>query len=322
VARGILVTFAEFLDRGMLPNRFPDAGEAPEYNTVDATLWYVEAIRRYVEETGDAAIVAQLFPAIEDIVRWHRAGTRYGIHVDAADGLLASGEEGVQLTWMDAKVGDDVITPRTGKAVEINALWYRTLLTAADFAARLKRAPDEYCAQAEHVRASFAKFWNDAAAYTYDVIEGPWRSDASIRPNAVIAASLAPELFTPEQLRSIVLQASRTLATSAGLRSLAPDDPRFAGHYRGGPRERDRVYHQGTVWTWLLGPYVCAHVAAFGDRDRARELLGGIEHLLMAYGVGTLPEIADGDAPYEPRGCFAQAWSVSEILRAWKEVSR
>jgi predicted glycogen debranching enzyme len=321
VARNILTTFAQFLDRGMLPNRFPDAGEAPEYNTVDATLWFVEAIRRYVEATGDLGLAAQLLPAIGEIVRWHCAGTRYNIHVDENDGLLYAGEEGVQLTWMDAKVGDDVVTPRIGKPVEINALWYRALRTATAIAERNNAGcAAEHRARADRVRESFGRFWNEDAGYCYDVIDGPAGDDASIRPNAVIAASLPGTPLSLEQRKSIVTIAARTLLTPFGLRSLSPDDPRFIGRYGGNPRERDHAYHQGTVWPWLIGPFVSAHLSAFGDREKALDVLSAIEPFMTAYGIGTIAEIAEGDDPFRARGCIAQAWSVSEVLRAWHDV--
>jgi len=322
VARNILTTFAHFLDRGMLPNRFPDAGEAPEYNTVDATLWYVEAIRRYDEATGDHTLAEELLPAIAEIVKHHCEGTRYSIHVDESDGLLYAGEDGVQLTWMDAKVGDYVVTPRIGKAVEINALWYRTLQTAHAFAVRYNAAEAvEYATRAQRARDSFGRFWNEAAGYCYDVIGGPGGDDASIRPNAVIAASLPGTPLTLAQRESVLTVAARSLLTSFGLRSLAPDDPSYIGRYGGNQYERDRAYHQGTVWPWLLGPFVRAHLDTFGDRARALEFLAAIEGFMTSYGVGSIAEIADGDEPFDPRGCIAQAWSVSEILHAWHAVT-
>lgn len=321
VARDILATFAQFLDRGMLPNRFPDAGDAPEYNTVDATLWFIEAIRRYDEATGDRSLADELLPAIDEIVRRHTEGTRYGIRVDERDGLLYAGEPGVQLTWMDAKIGDFVVTPRIGKPVEINALWYRTLRTAHALAARRGDATAAaYADRADRVREGFGRFWNEATGYCFDVIDGPAGDDASIRPNAVIAASLADSPLEIAQRRSIVTVAARTLVTSFGLRSLAPDDPNYIGRYGGTPYERDRAYHQGTVWPWLLGPFASAHLAAFGDGARARAFLEPFASFVAAYGVGTLAEIADGDAPFDARGCIAQAWSVSEILRVWHEI--
>jgi predicted glycogen debranching enzyme len=320
IARAVLTTFARFLDRGMLPNRFPDGGEAPEYNTVDATLWYVEAIRRYFEATSDDGIVVELFPVLREIVEWHAKGTRYHIGVDPADGLLYAGESGVQLTWMDAKVGDDVITPRTGKAVEINALWYSALMTVASFARRTNADAAAYETLAQQVRDSFERFWNGVTGYCFDTLDGPEGNDPSIRPNAVVAASLPQTPLSAARCRAIVEVASRELATSFGLRSLSPGDSRYRGRYEGGPAQRDAAYHQGTIWPWLLGPFVSAHFKAYRDPARALSLLAGIKHAIRAYGVGTLAEIAEGDAPYAGRGCIAQAWSVAEILRAWQEI--
>jgi predicted glycogen debranching enzyme len=320
VARDVLSTFAHFVDRGMLPNRFPDAGEAPEYNTVDATLWYVDAVRRYVEDTGDDALLEGVFPALEEIVAWHCGGTRYGIRVDQADGLLYAGEDGVQLTWMDAKVGDRVITPRTGKAVEINALWYNALVAISAFARQLGKPHEPYRTIADRTAASFGRFWNDATGYCYDVIDGPYGSDAAIRPNAVIAASLAHTPLTLAQRARIVHVAGKQLVTPYGLRSLSPNDPQYQGRYTGVPEQRDGAYHQGTVWPWLLGPFVGAHLAVHGDPVAAAAFLDGIEDLVVAYGVGSMAEIAEGDAPHRPCGCIAQAWSVGEILRAWHAI--
>ena len=321
VARRILTTFARFVDRGMLPNRFPDAGEAPEYNTVDATIWYVEAIRAYHQATGDDALLTQLFPVLEEIVRWHRTGTRYGIAVDPADGLLRSGEPGVQLTWMDAKIGDWVVTPRTGKAVEINALWYNALCAMAFFARRLRRPPDEWESMAAHVKSGFTRFWNERAGYCYDVLDGPDGNDDALRPNQILAVSLSESPLSPEQQREVVDACARYLLTSFGLRSLAPGYLRYQGRYVGGPRERDAAYHQGPAWGWLLGPFVMAYLRAYGDPATALAFLEPMAHHLADYGVGSIAEIFDGDPPFTPRGCIAQAWSVAEILRAWMEIA-
>ena len=321
VAKRILTTFARFVDRGMLPNRFPDAGEVPEYNTVDAALWYVEAIRAYHQATGDDALLTQLFPVLEEIVRWHRTGTRYGIAVDPADGLLRSGEPGVQLTWMDAKIGDWVVTPRTGKAVEINALWYNALCAMAFFARRLRRPPDEWESMAAHVKSGFARFWNERAGYCYDVLDGPDGNDDALRPNQILAVSLSESPLSPEQQREVVDACARYLLTSFGLRSLAPGYLRYQGRYVGGPRERDAAYHQGPAWGWLLGPFVMAYLRAYGDPATALAFLEPMAHHLADYGVGSIAEIFDGDPPFTPRGCIAQAWSVAEILRAWMEIA-
>jgi len=321
LAQRILTTFARFVDRGMLPNRFPDAGEAPEYNTVDATLWYFEAVRAYHAATEDDGLLKQLFPALEQIVRWHREGTRYGIVEDPGDGLLRSGEPGVQLTWMDAKVGDWVVTPRMGKAVEINALWYNALCAMGAFARRLRRPADSWDKLAARVRDGFARFWNEAAGYCFDVVDGPEGDDAALRPNQLFAVSLPESPLSPERQRKVVDVCARNLLTSYGLRSLAPGHPQYQGHYGGGPWERDGAYHQGTVWGWLLGPFALAHLRVYGDHEAAQAFLQPLAHHLADYGVGSIAEIFDGDPPFTPRGCIAQAWSIAETLRAWQEIA-
>lgn len=322
VAASILRTFAAFVDRGMLPNRFPDQGETPEYNTVDASLWYFEAIRAYHAEqpAGDTALLRELYPALQEIIDWHRRGTRYGIHVDPADGLLVSGEEGVQLTWMDAKVCNWVVTPRTGKVVEINALWYNGLRVMADVARKLGEPAAEYDGLAGQVQASFGRFWNDELGYCYDVIDGPGGDDASLRPNQLLAVSLHHSPLDHTRQRAVVDVCARHLLTSHGLRSLAPGDAAYVGHYGGDRRRRDAAYHQGTVWAWLMGPFVSAHLRVYGDRALARFYLEPLLDHLASGCVGSINEIFDGDAPFTPRGAIAQAWSVAEVLRAWQET--
>ncbi|MEW6683374.1 MAG: amylo-alpha-1,6-glucosidase [Nitrospirota bacterium] len=317
VAFSILSTFARYVDRGMLPNRFPDAGETPEYNTVDATLWYVDAVRAYYDATGDADGLRRLFPVLQEILVWHVRGTRYRIGMDARDGLLYAGEPGVQLTWMDAKVGDWVVTPRIGKPIEINALWYNALCSMAEFARRLGKPVEEYEAMAARVQSGFARFWNEAAGYCYDVIDGPEGDDLALRPNQLLAVSLPQSPLRPAQQRAVVDACARNLLTSHGLRSLASDHPQYQGRYGGDPRSRDGAYHQGTVWGWLIGPFVLAHLRVYRDPTRAREFLEPIAAHLLAHGVGSMSEIFDGDAPFTPRGCIAQAWTVAEVLRAW-----
>ncbi|HSB79507.1 MAG TPA: amylo-alpha-1,6-glucosidase, partial [Candidatus Methylomirabilis sp.] len=278
VARRILTTFARFVDQGMLPNRFPDAGEAPEYNTVDATLWYFEAIRAYHAMAGDTTLLNQLYPVLEDIVRWHRKGTRYGVAEDPQDGLLRSGEPGVQLTWMDAKIGDWVVTPRTGKAVEINALWFNALCAMGTFARRLGRPAESYDSLAARVREGFGRFWDDAAGYCFDVIDGPDGNDPALRPNQVLAVSLPESALPPERQRQVVDACARSLLTSFGLRSLAPGHPQYRGRYLGGPRERDAAYHQGPAWGWLLGPFALAYLRVYKDAEGARTFLEPMAH--------------------------------------------
>lgn len=320
IARRILTTFARFIDRGMLPNRFPDAGEAPEYNTVDATLWYVEAIRAYHAATGDDGLLKELMPALESVVHWHREGTRYGIGVDPADGLLRSGEPGVQLTWMDAKIGDWVVTPRTGKAVEINALWYSALCALAGFAGRVGRAAAPYRDAAERVARSFDRFWNERDACCFDVIDGPDGADAALRPNQLLAVALPASPLSASRQRAVVEACGRHLLTSYGLRSLAPGHADYRTRYEGGPTERDAAYHQGTVWAWLLGPFALAHHRVFGDVAAARRFLAPLAHHLTDQCLGSIAEIFDGEPPFRPRGAVAQAWSVAETLRAWREL--
>ena len=319
IARRILRTFARLVDRGMLPNRLPDAGEPPEYNTVDATLWYVEAIRAYHAATRDDALLKELFPVLAEIVRFHREGTRYGIRMDA-DGLLTAGEPGVQLTWMDAKVGDWVVTPRMGKPVEINALWYNALRAMAGFARRLGRPAGSWDALADGARAGFERFWNEAADHCYDVIDGPSGHAAALRPNQILAVSLPESPLTPDRRRRVVDTCARHLLTAYGLRSLAPSDAQYQGHYGGDRLARDAAYHQGTVWSWLLGPFAIAHFRVYRDAASARTFLAPLADHLSDVGLGSISEIFDGDAPFAPGGCIAQAWSVAETLRAWHEL--
>ncbi|GAB4369215.1 MAG: amylo-alpha-1,6-glucosidase [Deltaproteobacteria bacterium] len=315
-AARILRTFARFVDRGMLPNRFPDAGEPPEYNTVDATLWYFEAIRACHEATGDDSLVRDLFPVLRGIIDWHVRGTRYGIRLDPEDGLLFAGEPGVQLTWMDARVGDRVVTPRIGKPVEVNALWYNALRAMAGFARQAGESGAVYEEPAEQAARGFRRFWNESAGYCYDVIDGPGGNDGSLRPNQILAVSLHHSPLPEDRRKAVVDACARELLTPLGLRSLSPDDPRYAGQYGGDPATRDAAYHQGTVWPWLIGPFVAAHLRVYGDRDAARSFLLPLLRHLHDHGLGSICEIADGDPPHTPRGCIAQGWSVAELLRA------
>ena len=318
IARKILFAFARYVDGGMLPNNFPDAGGQPEYNTVDAALWYFEAIRQYFNATKDVGAVSRLYPVLNQIINAYVQGTRFNIHMDAADGLLYAGQEGVQLTWMDAKVGDWVVTPRTGKPVEINALWFNALKTMATLAAVAGESPAPFQKMASSAQRSFQKFWNSRDGFCYDVIDDPRiGNDASLRPNQIFAVSLPESPLAPDQQKAVVDVCARTLLTSYGLRSLAPGQPGYQGHYIGGPRERDGAYHQGTVWGWLLGPFVLAHLRAYGDRQTALSFLEPLGKQITSGGIGTINEIFDADAPFLPRGCIAQAWTVAEVLRAW-----
>ena len=319
IARKILFAFAHYVDAGMLPNNFPDTGGRPEYNTADATLWYFEAARQYFEATKDAEAMLQLYPILAQIISAHVKGTRYRIHVDEADGLLYAGEEGVQLTWMDAKVGDWCITPRMGKPVEVNALWYNALLTMAKLAPIAGASPEPFQKMAERIMKGFAKFWNSQANCCYDVIDDPRiGNDASLRPNQIFAVSLPESPLLPKQQKAVVDFCARRLLTSHGLRSLAQGEPGYQGRYVGGPRERDGAYHQGTVWGWLLGPFVLAHLRVYGDHKAARSFLEPLGMQIHTEGLGSLSEIFDGDAPFRSGGCIAQAWTVAEVLRAWR----
>jgi predicted glycogen debranching enzyme len=322
VAKKILLAFSRYVDGGMLPNNFPDAGGKPEYNTVDAALWYFEAIRQYFAVTQDAATLQKLFPVLASIIDAHLKGTRYDIHADPSDGLIYAGAPGVQLTWMDAKIGDWVVTPRTGKPVEINALWINALETMAGFARSLGKSGDACEKLAVRAKNSFQKFWNTERKCCYDVIDSPGiGNDASFRPNQIFAVSLPVSALSVEQQKAVVDVCARHLLTSYGLRSLAPFESGYIGHYRGSPRERDAAYHQGTIWGWLLGPFALAHYRVYGDRGGAWRFLEPLGRQIYASGLGTLGEIFDGDAPFTPRGCIAQAWTVAEMLRAWQGIS-
>jgi len=313
-ARGILLAFADAVDRGMLPNRFPDAGESPEYNTVDATLWYFEAVRAFAAHTRDDEFVrARLYPVLADIIAWHERGTRYGIHVDS-DALLQAGEAGVQLTWMDAKVGDWVVTPRIGKPVEIQALWYNALRVMEELSGEA-----HYKDLADRARESFIRlFWNESADCLYDVVDGS-RRDASIRPNQIFAVSVFHNMLSGDQAKSVVATVETHLLTPYGLRTLAPSDPQYRGRYEGNALSRDGAYHQGTVWPWLIGPFLNAHFRVHGRSEHAVEQasrwLAELRRYIGEEGVGQIPEVFDGDAPHRSGGCMAQAWSVAELLR-------
>ncbi len=321
VARQILLAFAGYADGGMLPNNFPDAGGKPEYNTVDAALWYFEAVRQYFAATQDGRTLLQLFPTLAEMIDAHVKGTRYNIHVDPADGLLYAGGPGVQLTWMDAKVGDWVVTPRAGKPVEVNALWINALETIAEFARLLARPSGGYEKLSAKAQKNFQKFWNEDRGCCFDVIDAPGvGNDAALRPNQIFGVSLPVSPLTEEQRKAVVDVCAQHLLTSYGLRSLAPGEPGYQGHYSGGPRDRDAAYHQGTVWGWLLGPFVLAHLRVYGDRAEAMRFLEPLGISVHMYGLGTLGEIFEGDAPFTPHGCIAQAWTVGEVLRSMREI--
>ena len=325
IARDILLEFSKYISEGMIPNRFPDIGEMPEYNTVDATLWFFEAIRAYVEKTDDFDFVKDiLYEKLKNIIEWHQAGTRYNIRVDD-DGLLFAGNENSQLTWMDAKYGDTVFTPRTGKAVEIQALWYNALKVAAYFAEQFDDAKtfEEYTQFAEKLRKNFNRiFWNNEKECLFDVISENGEPDASVRPNQIFAVSLKHSMLDIEKAQKVVEIVEKELLTPPGLRSLSPDDKQYQGIYKGSPFLRDSAYHQGTVWTWLIGGFIDGLRKTGGNSSETEEKIAGMLenfkiHLSEA-GIGQISEIFDGDKPHKPRGCIAQAWSVAEILRVIK----
>jgi predicted glycogen debranching enzyme len=322
VARSILLTFAKFVDQGMLPNRFPDAGEQPEYNTVDGTLWYFEAIRAFVDYTGECEFVREnMYDVLSDIIDWHVRGSRYGIHVDES-GLLTCGVPGVQLTWMDVKLGDWVVTPRYGKPVEIQALWYNALQTMKDLAARFGDSTSQrrYAEMGAVARSRFNRlFWNEDKGCLYDVVDES-TPDASIRPNQILAVGLRHSMLSLERARAVVDVVARELLTPYGLRTLSPFDSRYARRYDGDQHARDSAYHQGTVWPWLLGPFISAYMKVNEGtpeaRQQAADWLEPFRSHFFEAGLGQVSEIFDADLPYQPRGCIAQAWSVAELLRA------
>ena len=323
IARPILRTFARYLDQGMLPNAFPESNDAPAYNTVDAILWYFEAIRAYLEATEDLDLLEELFPALQEVVEWHIKGTRYNIKLDPADNLIYAGQSGTQLTWMDAKADDWVVTPRVGKPVEISALWHNALCCMAEFCDKLNQPKEEYETLASRTATGFSKFWNLDLGYCYDVLDSPKGNDSALRPNQLFAISLtyAPPL-SKQQQQSIVDNCAAQLLTSHGMRSLSPNHPDYIGKYKGDRIQRDGTYHQGTVWSWLIGPFIQAHLKVYKNPAIARTFLSPLLQHLQSGCVGTLSEIFDGDAPFTPKGAFAQAWSVAEVLRLWRLIEQ
>ena len=325
IAREIIKSCSRYVDAGMLPNRFPDdAGGAPDYNTVDATLWYFQAVRQYFHLTRELRLVSELFPVLAGIIDAHVRGTRFNIKVDPLDGLLYAGTPQAQLTWMDSKIGDWVVTPRSGKPVEINALWINALQTITDLAKVLAQPFAGYERLAAKATKNFAKFWNDERNCCFDVIDipsGGAGNDPSLRPNQIFAVSLPVSPLSAAQQKAVVDICARQLLTSHGLRSLASSEPGYKPHYAGGVRDRDSAYHEGTVWAWLLGPFAQAHFRVYGDRSVAQSFLEPLGRTIYAGGLGTIGEIFDGDPPHAPGGAIAQAWSVAELLRAWQILS-
>ena len=326
IAREIILEYFNYISQGMLPNRFTSGNETPDYNTVDGTLWFFEAIRAYTQATGDLDLIkGDLFLKLVNVIRWHLEGTRYGIRVDD-DGLLAAGVPGENLTWMDAKIGDKVITPRLGKAVEIQALWYNALRVMESFAERFDedRTRTRFSDLASRAKESFEeKFWNAELGCLYDVINGETK-DASVRPNQIFAVSLFYPILKGERACAVVDRVEKDLLTPKGLRTLAPYDPKYIGKYVGGPVERDSAYHQGTVWAWLIGPFIDAYLRVHGDEgdviESARKMLTGLEEHLQDTMLGSLSEIFDGDAPHAAKGAAAQAWSIGEFNRVRRKL--
>lgn len=321
-ARQILETFARFIDQGLLPNWFPGEGEVPEYNSVDGALWYIEAWRAYLAITDDRAALRRCFAVLEEIISWYQQGTRYGIYMDPQDGLLFAGEAGVQLTWMDAKVNGWVVTPRQGKPVEINALWFNALCSMASFAKLLDRSRLPYLSLAMKTQRGFQRFIKSNGRGLLDVIEGPRGADSAVRPNQILAVSLPHSPLEEQVQRQVLNQCGQELLCSYGLRSLSPSHPDYQPYYQGGVRARDGAYHQGTVWAWLLGHYALAHYRVHGDAASAQSLLEPLGDHLWDAGLGTISEIFDGAPPHVPKGAPAQAWSVACVLQAWWQLEQ
>ncbi len=324
IARSILLAFAKASTQGMIPNRFPDAGETPDTNTVDATLWFFHAIERYVHASGDwDTLKNDLYPVLKDSIAWHIKGTRFNIKADERDGLLHAGDSSTQLTWMDAKVGDTVFTPRDGKPVEIQALWYNALRHMMAFAEVLGDEPTKkLCGDwSRRAKANFATtFWNEDAGCLYDYVssDGSYKN-ADMRPNQIFAVSLPNRLLTLDQEKRVVQAVQRDLLTPVGLRSLSASDPKYRGIYIGDQWQRDSSYHQGTVWAWLIGGFLSAYLRvnrrSQASKARVREWLEPLHQHLDAACLNQISEIFDGNEPHTPRGCCAQAWSVAEPLR-------
>jgi predicted glycogen debranching enzyme len=322
----ILMTFAQYVRDGLIPNMFPEGQNEGVYHTADATLWFFHAIARYVRASGDRTTLRALLPTLHEIVARHLAGTRFGIHVDPSDGLLAQGAEGYQLTWMDAKYGDWVVTPRRGKAVEINALWFNALRWLEQWSREEGdlASASALAAHAARAQASFnRRFWCEERGHLYDVVGEPRGGDnAQCRPNQIFALSLDYPVLDRKRWAPVLETVERLLLTPVGLRSLAPDDEEYKPNYHGDLRTRDAAYHQGTVWSWLIGPFVDAWIRCHPERaGQARRFLQGLADHLGEACLGSISEVFDAEPPYTPRGCIAQAWGVAETLRAWLATS-
>ncbi|MDA8093375.1 MAG: glycogen debranching enzyme N-terminal domain-containing protein [Betaproteobacteria bacterium] len=321
-AREILQSWAEFIDHGLLPNYFPESGRPPEYNAADAALWYLEAWRAYIEANHDLPTLAAHYPKLVGIIRAYEEGTRLGLAMDPGDGLLRAGGNDTQATWMDARVAGRAVTPRAGKPVEINALWFNALKSLAEFAGLLGEDPTPFAAMAVHARKGFQRFIRPDGMGLYDVLDGPQGHDDSLRPNQILAVSLVHSPLDPhDQFRVVDIVGTRLLV-SYGLRTLDPAHPRYHARYDGDPAARDAAYHQGPAWAWLLGHYALATFRATDDPDYAQSLLAPIGDHLADAGLGTVSELFDGDPPHTPRGAPAQAWSVACTLMAWSVLER
>ncbi len=328
IAAEVLRTLARYVDKGMVPNNLSDTDGEAAYNSIDASLWFMVALWAYLRENpDDKALLETLYPLLQDMIEWHITGTRYHIKEDPNDGLLYGGESGTQLTWMDAKINDWVVTPRIGKDVDVNALWYNALRIMEEFACQLGDEEEGklYRAKANRVHTSFNKrFWCEAKKHLYDVIDVPnIADDSTLRPNQLLALSLPfPVLTDPERARQLVDICARQLLVSYGLRTLNQEDVQYIGQYTGPLQERDIAYHQGTVWAWLIGPFVSAHLNVYQNPDVARSFLEPFADHILDHGVGSISEVFDGNAPYRPHGAVAQAWSVAEVLRVWRDIER
>jgi predicted glycogen debranching enzyme len=322
----ILRTFARYVRDGLIPNMFPDGAKEGKYHTADATLWFFHALNRYLERTKDRNTLESLLPVLIDIVDHHLRGTKFNIHVDPNDGLLVQGEKGYQLTWMDAKMGDWIVTPRRGKVVEINALWHNALRLLAGWLRETgdAAAAERYEEHADRACVSFnERFWFAEGGYLYDVVDVDGRSDndSSLRPNQLLAISVDHPVLDAKRWKSVIDIVEKKMLTPLGLRTLSPDDPEYKPIYAGDLRSRDGAYHQGTVWAWLIGPFVDAWLKVHPhDRATARKFLARFPQHLSEAGIGTISEVFDAREPHNPGGCIAQAWSVAEVLRAWSKT--
>jgi predicted glycogen debranching enzyme len=316
-ARSILDDYASQMFQGLIPNRFVEQGQHPDYNTVDATLWFANSIYKTLDKEWDEGFATRMHKVLTDVFEWHVKGTLFGIRVDPEDGLLTQGQEGVQLTWMDAKVGDWVVTPRHGKPVEINGLWINALRVVEWLAEKLEKDVTAFRAAAEKAESNFeAKFWNEHLGFYLDTADP---NDASLRPNQCIAMALPFMPVNGDRAKRALQVVARELLTPIGLRTLGPSEPGYRGRYQGPLPEMDAAYHQGTAWPWLLGSYVTAMVKVTKDKKEAKRLLKNARLMLTACGISGISEVYDGDPPQNPNGCPWQAWSAAEILRAWVE---